>query len=104
MEGFLLRDSAMTATALSGAVRRHHSPASRKRSILAAIAALVLLSVHAMAQVSSGTIVGTILDASGAVVANAKVEAKNADTGVVSATTASQAGEYRIGELIAGTY
>jgi hypothetical protein len=104
MERFLLRDSAMTATALSGAVRRHHSPASRKRSILAAIAALVLLSVHAMAQVSSGTIVGTILDASGAVVANAKVEAKNADTGVVSATTASQAGEYRIGELIAGTY
>jgi hypothetical protein len=94
----------MTPTVLSDAVRRCHAPAGLKRSFLAVLSALVLFSFGATAQVSSGTVVGTVLDATGAAVPNAKLEAKNADTGVVSATTSSSAGEYRIGGLIAGTY
>jgi hypothetical protein len=71
---------------------------------LAACATLAFLSFTAIAQVSTGTVLGTILDASGAAVPNAKVDARNADTGVVSSSTSSGAGEYRIGNLLAGTY
>jgi len=89
----------MTGTALSGAVRRDFA-----RSFLAALAALVVFSFSGTAQVSSGTLVGTIFDATGSAIPNAKVEAKSVDTGVVSATVATSDGDYRIGGLIAGTY
>src|SRR6266853_4105992 len=89
----------MTGTVFSGAALARHN-----RSFLAALAALVLSSFSAIAQVSSGTLVGTVSDPSGAGVPNAKVEAKNVDTGVVSGTTSTQAGEYRIGGLINGNY
>ncbi|HEX4134948.1 MAG TPA: TonB-dependent receptor [Bryobacteraceae bacterium] len=71
---------------------------------LAALAALTLFSFGANAQVSSGTVVGTVLDPTGAAIANAKIEAKNVATGVVSSATTTGAGEYRIGDLIAGVY
>ena len=69
-----------------------------------AFALAFLFSFNAIAQVSSGTVVGTVLDASGAAVPKAKVEATNTDTGVVSSTVATGTGEYRIGDLIAGKY
>ena len=85
-------------------VRCDHAPTNHNRSVPAALAAFVLCSFSALAQVSSGTLVGTILDPTGAAIPNAKVEAKNADTGVVSGTAATGSGEYRIGDLIAGNY
>jgi outer membrane receptor protein involved in Fe transport len=56
------------------------------------------------AQVSSGTLVGTVYDATGGAVPNAKVDVKNEDTNVVSSTTTDSAGQYRVGNLVAGTY
>jgi hypothetical protein len=56
------------------------------------------------AQVSSGTLVGTVLDASSAGVPKAKVDARNLETNVVTSTIANDAGDYRIGNLVAGTY
>ena len=47
---------------------------------------------------------GTVVDATGGMIPNAKVEAKNVDTGVVSSTTTTGDGDYRIGGLINGTY
>jgi hypothetical protein len=74
------------------------------KGLCAASAVLVLLGSMARAQVSTGTLVGTVLDSSGAGVPNARVEAKNVATGVVNATTATQAGDYRFNNLLAGTY
>jgi hypothetical protein len=56
------------------------------------------------AQVSSGSLVGNVVDASGSAIAKAKVDVKNVDTNVVSSTTTDDAGGYRVGNLVAGTY
>src|ERR1700691_1702991 len=53
---------------------------------------------------TGGTITGVISDPSGALVANAAIEAKNTDTGVVSTAASSATGNYELGDLPAGTY
>ena len=53
---------------------------------------------------TSGDVVGTITDASGAAVPQATVTATNAATGVKTSTTANGSGEYRISNLLPGTY
>jgi len=58
---------------------------SRRRNglpILAVIAAALLLASPVFAQVDTGTIQGTVLDASGAVVPGATVNLINVDMGV----------------------
>jgi Carboxypeptidase regulatory-like domain len=56
------------------------------------------------AQVISGDLVGTVLDKTGAVVPNARIEATKTDTGVKYETKASDSGEYRFNNLPVGTY
>ena len=56
------------------------------------------------AQSDRGTITGTISDPAGAVVASASIEARNTETGVVSAVASSATGNYTIPQLPAGTY
>ncbi len=68
------------------------------------VMAMALISVSAYAQISTGTLVGNVADSTGAAVPNAKIEARNTATGVVSATQASGAGDYRINSLLAGNY
>ncbi|MGI8773328.1 MAG: TonB-dependent receptor domain-containing protein [Acidobacteriaceae bacterium] len=67
-------------------------------------AAPLLLTQGAHAQATSGAVVGTIADASGAAIPNATVNAVNVDTKVASSTTANASGEYRIDNLLAGRY
>jgi hypothetical protein len=75
----------------------------RKRAVL--ILVLVLLSVPAVsAQVSTSSITGTVTDTSGAVVANAKVEAKNEETGVVFSQNTTSSGNYSFASLTPGSY
>lgn len=70
-----------------------------------AIVVLVLLTaVGLWAQTFRGTILGTVTDASGAVVAGAKVTAKNTGTGLERTTETSPDGSYSIPELPIGTY
>jgi len=64
---------------------------------------LVTLTLAAFAQTDRGTITGTISDPAGAVVPNAKIEAKNVDTGAVTAGGSSATGNYVI-SLPAGRY
>jgi outer membrane receptor protein involved in Fe transport len=64
----------------------------------------MLFNAIAVAQVSSGSLVGTVLDPSGAAVPKAKVEVKNLETNVVSSTTTDDQGAYRVNNLVAGNY
>jgi len=56
------------------------------------------------AQTTKATISGTVTDEKGAVVAKAKIIAKNLDTNLSRETTSDSAGRYRIPELAAGQY
>ncbi len=58
----------------------------------------------AFAQSDRSTITGTITDQTGAVVANAPIEAKNLATGLVYSAASTATGNYTISELPVGTY
>jgi len=70
-------------------------------SILLAIA---LLAGTAPAQTYRGTILGTVTDSSGAVIAGAKVRVTNEDTGLTRETQTSADGTYAVPELPIGQY
>ncbi|HEY7336218.1 MAG TPA: carboxypeptidase-like regulatory domain-containing protein [Bryobacteraceae bacterium] len=53
---------------------------------------------------TQGTIAGTVTDTFGAKLANAAIQAKNADTGAVFKTGSSQSGEYALAQLPPGGY
>ncbi len=61
-----------------------------------------VLSVSA--QVSTSSITGVVTDASGAVVANARVEAKNENTGGVFNQSTTSSGNYSFASLTPGSY
>lgn len=71
--------------------------------VLVLTCALAVVSV-AWGQVISGDLVGAIVDATGAAVPAASVEAVNTATGVRSTGKANDAGQYRISNLPAGSY
>ena len=64
----------------------------------------VTLSSNVNAQVLYGSIVGTVTDATGAVVPNAQVRASNPQTGESRDTTTDASGRYTFGNLTAGQY
>src|ERR1700757_5118057 len=65
---------------------------------------LLAVAVSVSAQTFRGTILGTVTDPSGAVVAGAKVTVKNTGTGLERATETSGDGSYSLPELPIGTY
>jgi hypothetical protein len=65
---------------------------------------LLLAAVSLSAQTFRGTILGTVTDAQGAVVAGAKVTVKNVGTGLERTTETSADGSYALPELQIGTY
>jgi hypothetical protein len=74
----------------------------RLRMILAAL--VVLLATGLVAQTFRGTILGTVTDASGAVVSGATVRVHNVNTGQDRSTQTSADGSYTVSELQIGTY
>ncbi len=69
------------------------------------LAALVVLSATALvAQTFRGTILGTVTDASGAVISGATVKIHNVNTGQDRTTQTSADGSYTVSELQIGTY
>src|SRR4051794_21219216 len=71
-----------------------------KTALMACVVTLTPLA----AQDARGTILGRVTDPTGAIVAGAKVDAVNADTGVHSATTSNSAGDYILPYLLPGSW
>ncbi len=65
---------------------------------------ILLAAATLSAQTFRGTILGTVTDPSGAVIAGAKVTAKNTGTGLERSTETSADGSYSLPELPIGTY
>src|SRR5437764_12549951 len=65
---------------------------------------LLLFSSLLLAQTFRGTILGTVTDPQGAVVAGAKVTVRNVNTGLERTTQTSADGSYSVPELPVGTY
>jgi hypothetical protein len=81
-----------------------HSLAWALRSLLA-VAAFAALSVASLpAQIDTGSIAGTITDASGAVVGGAKVTLINEGTAATLSTTAGSDGFYKFSPVRIGSY
>ena len=71
---------------------------------LVCIGLVSCLPAAAAAQAVTGTIVGTVVDSTGAVVAGAKVTITNTGTGLTRTVTSDNAGEYTAPSLPTGTY
>ncbi|MBI4443619.1 MAG: TonB-dependent receptor, partial [Acidobacteria bacterium] len=65
---------------------------------------LVLVYSSAWAQVSTGTVSGTVSDSTGAVVPGAVVAIRSAETGVTRSVTTDESGRYRAPQLGLGVY
>src|SRR5436190_1635867 len=81
------------------------STARRRIMKVGMILAVVVLTANVLvAQTFRGTILGTVTDASGAVVSGAQVTARNVNTGLERTTQTSSDGSYSVPELPIGTY
>ena len=65
---------------------------------------LLLAPLAMQAQESRGTILGRIIDPSGAVVAGVSIQAVNVDTKITLRTTSNEAGNYQIPFVVPGNY
>src|SRR5260370_22243331 len=70
----------------------------------AVLAVLFLSSLPSRAQTTTGDILGTVRDASGGLVTDAKVMVRNLDTNQSKETTTSGTGSFRVPLLSTGSY
>src|SRR5580704_17931907 len=74
------------------------------KNLLLILSILVLLTTSAVAQSTFGTIAGSVVDASGAAVADAQVTATSLETNDTRTAISSKVGGYRIESLLPGFY
>ena len=79
-------------------------PSSRLYVSLMLCLLLSAATQHLVAQVSTGDVVGTVTDVSGAVIPAAKVTIKNTTTGVSRSGLTGETGDYNFSLLQVGTY
>ncbi len=72
--------------------------------LISQVAILLLSASAAFGQTSLATVTGTIVDPTGAVVANAPVSLKNTETGQVYSAASSDAGNYTVPQVPLGEY
>lgn len=77
---------------------------TRGIAVLSLFAALAVTSRPGVAQLTSGDLVGTVLDSTGAAVPRANVEATALATGIKSTTVTGSTGQYRFSNLPVGSY
>ena len=65
---------------------------------------LVFIVTPAVAQLATADVVGTVTDATGAIIPGAKVTLTNLGTGVTVANTTNATGDYAFNLLIPGQY
>lgn len=66
--------------------------------------AMGVIGVRQAAAQSTAAILGTVVDASGAAMAEATIQVKNLGTGIMQVTTSDAQGRYRVPDLIIGEY
>jgi len=81
----------------------HHAKHPRKAIFVVGLL-VALFGFRASAQYENGSLVGTIHDATGAVVANANVSVTNIETGIVTSVRANASGDYVLPSLRVGSY
>src|SRR6201998_1143475 len=74
------------------------------RKTIGVVVFLISVAVVGFAQVDTGSLVGTVKDASGALLPNVTVTATNTDTGIATGTKTEQNGDYVITPLHIGRY
>jgi hypothetical protein len=75
-----------------------------KKIAFTALLALLSLAALGYSQTIDANLVGTVVDSTGAAVANANVEATNTATGVKSTTKTNAEGQYRFNNIPVGLY
>src|ERR1041385_520355 len=76
----------------------------QKRMLVWAVALLAVWATLAKAQVTTGTINGTVTDPSGAVLPGAKIEITSDATGAMRMATTDASGHYSVPQLAIGSY
>src|SRR5262245_15185250 len=96
----------MTRLALPFGERKQGPQMSSKTIplLLVCLFALVLLTPSVLAQVAGATLSGTVADAQGAAIPDAKISITNIATGVTANTTTNSVGAYTVPNLNAGDY
>lgn len=74
------------------------------RELGALLALMAVSCLMAYSQAVSGTVLGTVTDASGAVVPNAKVTVTEVNTGIVHNAQTNGSGNYAFPDLPGGNY
>jgi hypothetical protein len=70
--------------------------------VIVGISMILLMPIGGMAQSTFGSITGTVMDPSGAVVPGAQVQVTNEGTGAVREVKASSAGVFNVPDLEGG--
>src|SRR5262249_59612183 len=76
----------------------------RRFHLLAIVLCLVTSLTRLAGQTTTGSIVGTVSDPSGAVIAGANITVTNINTGIAVKTTSDSAGDYVVTPLSVGRY
>src|ERR1700680_716930 len=76
----------------------------RRISLFVAVIAMALFASVSFGQITSGDLVGTVKDPSGAFVPNANVTVTNEETHVAVSVKSGADGEFRAGNLLPGKY
>ena len=75
-----------------------------KNLLMVVLSVLVLVALPLSAQVTSGNIVGTVYDSTGATVPGALITATNTATSAATTSTSTSSGQYRFSNLPGGPY
>jgi hypothetical protein len=81
-----------------------YKPALMKLSVWCVCVFMLTFALPSYSQNSTGSIVGSVTDSSGALLANATVSVTNSATGEKRSTTTSESGEYQVLNLLPGQY
>src|SRR5437867_13245218 len=87
-----------------GATMKSESAVPAALSTIAAVLMLLSAPVPLFAQANTGTIVGTVHDASGAVLASAPITIRNEETNISRTVVTSASGDYSAPLLPPGSY
>src|SRR5712664_1427724 len=87
-----------------GLINHVYSLVRISKFILAGVVLWLAAALPASSQIGTGSIVGTVSDASGALVPDVEVVVNNVDTNVFRTTTTTSSGDYSVTGLLPGRY